>query len=605
MFVMGFKKINKALALVALSFLTAQYSFAEEAPKDDSDQVEKETSELNKEVPYDRGTRQIPGRDPRQLSFPTFIYESIPDINSSASDFVSVPDRWRQFYKGKWYDPYNQNVLKADVPIFGTQDHPWFFELSIISDLSTETRRLPIPIGVGGASTQNPTSTDQFGDGKQFGMAENLVTSFSLIQGNTSFKPQDFEFRFTPVFNINYANVEEDGVLRVDPAKGKERTDNFMGLLELFADVHLVNTSERYDFISSRVGVQPFISDFRGFVYNTSEPGARLFGNYDNNMYQFNVAYFRRLDKDTNSGLNTYFEDRFEDVYIANLYRQDTLALGHTMQVNVVHREDSAGNHKSDYDNNGFLVRPASIGDERSKNLSTTYFGVTGDGHFGRINTTEAFYYVTGSESHNQIAGRGTDVSAAMAALEASYDINWIRLRTSFFWASGDKDPFDGDANGFDAIIDNPNFAGGDVSFWQRQGIPFIGGGIVNLTNRNSLLPNLRAGKEEGQSNFVNPGVRLYNLGVDFEITPKLKLINNATYLQFDQVGALKALRQDGSFDRDIGLDLSSGFLYRPFLNNNVQIRVGAATMFVDDGLENLFGDKQLYQVFTNLILQY
>lgn len=554
-------------------------------------------------IPNSEAVRQRPGEEPRPITFPPHIYESVPDINSSASDFVPVPDRWRQFYQGKWYDPYNQNVLKADIPIFGSQDHPWFFEAAIISDFSTETRRLPIPVG--NASTDSPTSTDTFGDGQQFAMAENIVTSFSLIQGNTAFKPQDFEFRFTPVFNINYAKIEEDGILRVDPSKGQDRTDNHMGILELFADVHLVNITERYDFISSRVGVQPFISDFRGFIYNTSEPGARLFGNYDNNRYQFNLAYFRRIDKDTNSGLNTFFEDRFEDVYIANLYRQDTFALGHTLQASILHREDSAGNHAFDYDNNGFLVRPASIGDERPKNISTTYLGITGDGHFGRLNITEAFYYVTGSESHNPIAGRHVDINAAMAALEASYDIDWIRLRASFFWASGDRDPFDGDAEGFDAIFDNPNFAGGDISFWQRQGIPFIGGGVVGLTNRNSLLANLRAGKEEGQSNFVNPGVRLYNLGVDFELTPKLKLINNISYLQFDHLSSLNTLRHDGSFERDIGFDLSSGFLYRPFLNNNVQFRFGAAALFVEDGFENLFGDERLFQIFTNLILQY
>lgn len=556
-----------------------------------------------KEVPHDFGMRQRPGEEPRPLVFPSYIYEGIPDINSSASDFVAVPDRWRQLYTGKWYDPYNQNVLKADIPIFGDQAHPWFVEVSLISDLSTETRRLPIPVG--GASTDDPNEINTFGDFDQFTMAQNIIASFSLIQGNTTFRPQDFEFRFTPVFNLNYADVEEDGALRVDPSKGSDRLDNHLGILEWFADVHLVNISERYDFISSRVGIQPFISDFRGFVYNTSEPGIRLFGNADNNYYQYNLAYFRRIDKDTNSGANTTFDDRFEDVFIANLYGQDLPGLGHTSQVTVIHRQDTAGEHAPDYDNNGFLIRPASIGDERPKNLYTTYIGINGDGHFGRLNTTESFYYVTGSESHNPIAGRQVDINAAMAAFEASYDINWIRLRGSLFWASGDGDPFDGDAEGFDAIFDNPNFAGGDNSFWQRQGIPFIAGGIVNLTNRNSLLPDLRPGKEEGQSNFVNPGLRLYNVGVDFEITPKIKLINNVSYLQFDRVDTLRALRQDGSIDRNIGFDISSGFLYRPFLNNNVQIRVGGAALLVDEGLENLYGDRTLYQIFTNLILLY
>jgi hypothetical protein len=127
----------------------------------------------------------------------------------------------------------------------------------------------------------------------------------------------------------------------------------------------------------------------------------------------------------------------------------------------------------------------------------------------------------------------------------------------------------------------------------------------VNLVNRDSLLPNLRAGKEEGQSNFVNPGLRLFNLGFDMDLTPKLKMVNNVTYLQFDRTAVLRTLRQDGSISRDIGFDLSSGFIYRPFLNNNIEFRFGASMLLPRDGLENLFGDKTLYSLFTNMILQY
>jgi hypothetical protein len=75
--------------------------------------------------------------------------------------------------------------------------------------------------------------------------------------------------------------------------------------------------------------------------------------------------------------------------------------------------------------------------------------------------------------------------------------------------------------------------------------------------------------------------------------------------LQFDSTSVLRTLRQDGSLDRSIGYDFSSGFLYRPFLNNNVQIRIGASALRTDSGFENLFGDKVLYDVFSNLILQY
>ncbi len=547
--------------------------------------------------------RQRPGEGPQSTSFSPYIFESVPEINSSAPDFLTVPDRWRQLYVGKWYDPYNQNVVKGDIPVFGSPAHPWFVELGLTSDSLFEYRNIPTPVVP--SSSRHPESTDQFGGSEQAFFNQNLIFLFSLTQGNTTFKPQDFEFRFVPVMNFTYASIEEDGLLRVDASRGNSRGDEYIGPLELFADIHIANISDRYDFVSTRVGVQQFNADFRGFVYNVSEPGVRLFGNWDNNQWQYNLAYFRRIEKDTNSGLNTWFEDRYEDVVVTNLYSQDNPVLGHQVQGTIIYRADQAGDHKAEYDKNGFLVRPASIGDERPKNIYTTYFGLNGDGHFGRLNITESFYYVTGSESHNQIAGQQVDVSAAMAALEVSYDFDWIRLRSSLFWASGDDDAFDGNANGFDAIFDNPNFAGGDNSFWQRQGVPFIGGGIVSLVNRNSLLANLRPGKEQGQSNFVNPGIRIYNVGLDVEVTPTLKLINNVSYLQFDQTDVLETTRQDGSISRNIGFDLSTGMVYRPFLNNNVQFRFGGAVLLPASGTENLFGDERLYSLFSNLILAY
>lgn len=598
----GGNKVCQTLCLFALLVSPLSKAGAEDAAKA---AAEPTPTVFKVETPQPVPTEGFDRRftDKTTPSFPVNVYESIPPIESSASDFIPVPDRWRMFYAGKWYDPYNQNVLKADIPVFGKPTGLWFTELSIISDTLYESRRIPVPVGF--ASTKRPNSNNVFGNGDQWLFVQNVITSFGLIRGNTSFKPPDFELRVAPAFNFNHVEVSEDGLVKADPTYGDVRTDNFVGFQELFADVHLANISERYDFVSSRIGIQQFNADFRGFLFNTSEPGARFFGNYDNNKTQFNLAGFSRLDKDTNSGINTMFFDRHEDVFVANLFRQDMLALGHTTLFSVVHRADTAGNSGFRYDSNNFLVRPTPIGDQRFKNIYSTYFGVGGDGHFGRVNTTTQFYYVTGSESHSPIANRQVDINAGMFAQELSYDIDFVRLRTSFMWASGDRDPYDGQATGFDAIFDNPNFAGGDLSFWQRQAIPFVGGGGTNLVNRNSLLPNYRPGKEMGQSNFVNPGLRLYNLGLDIEILPELKLINNASFLQFDQTASLEALRQDGSINRDIGVDLSSGFLYRPFLNNNVQIRLGAAVLLPGQGQKNLFGDRTNYEAFTNLILQY
>ncbi len=549
----------------------------------------------------DSEIRQRPGSEDKTI-FRPFIYESVPDINSSASEFVPVPDRWRQFYTGKWYDPYNQNVLKGDIPVFGSPGHEWFLEMGVISDTMFERSKIALPVGV--ASTSESGRLNTIGNGSLSIAVQNIIPSFSLIRGNTTFKPPEFELRAIPVINFNHVESEETGVLNIDPSEGKDRDDEHVGFLDLFADVHLANISPQYDFISSRVGIQQFQSDFRGFVFTDSAPGLRLFGNSENNLWQYNLAAFSRLDKDTNSGINT-FDSRHEKVFVGNLYRQDWPVHGHQISGSVIYREDTAGDYGFHYDENGFLRRPASIGDEREKNIYSTYFGLTADGHIDRINTTSAAYYVTGSESHNPIAAQKVNVSAFMFAQEISYDIDWIRLRASALWASGDSDPYDDRATGFDAIVDNPNFAGGDLSYWQRQALPLIGGGEVFLVNRNSFLPNLRAGKEEGQSNYVNPGIRLLNVGADFEVLPQLKLITNISYLQFDQVETLNALRQDGSFNRDIGFDFSAGILYRPFLNNNIQFRFGASALEPKDGVKNLYGDETLYTLFTNLILEY
>src|SRR2546425_8550340 len=117
-----------------------------------------------------------------------------------------------------------------------------------------------------------------------------------------------------------------------------------------------------------------------------------------------------------------------------------------------------------------------------------------------------------------------------MAAAEFSVDRDWTRYRVSLFYSSGDANPRDGRARGFDAILDLPSFGGGIFSFWNREGIRLTGSGVL-LTTPGSLLPSLRSSKEEGQANFVNPGIFLVNAGADFDITPKLRGDRKSTRL--------------------------------------------------------------------------
>jgi hypothetical protein len=358
--------------------------------------------------------------------------------------------------------------------------------------------------------------------------------------------------------------------------------------------------------VSVRAGIQEFNADFRGFLFVDEQPGVRFFGNLDSNRWQYNLAYFNLLEKNTNSGLNTWAR-RDQQVIIANAYRQDFLFQGYTAQFSVSYNDDQGGIH---YDDNGFLVRPSPIGvvifnnQIKTHSIHAAYLGWTGDGHIGRVNLTHAFYQALGTDSFNPLAGRPVTINAQMAALELSVDKDWIRFKGSAFYASGDANPRNGQARGFDAIEDFPEFAGGIFSLWNREGIRLTGAG-VNLTSPDSLLPSLRSDKDEGQANFVNPGIFLANLGMDFDLTPKLRGFVNVNYLRFEDTQPLELLLFQSPIHHTIGVDSSLGVRYRPPLTENISITAGAAALVPGQGLRDIYTGKMLYSVFTNVRFQF
>jgi len=363
------------------------------------------------------------------------------------------------------------------------------------------------------------------------------------------------------------------------------RHRDFIALQEAFFEYHLGDRSQNYDFWTSRVGIQPFVSDFRGFIFNDTNLGLRLFGNADNNRLQYNVAYFNMREKDTYSGLNS-FDSRDQQVLIANLYRQDFLTPGYTTQLSFHMNWDDGQTH---YDKNDFLVRPAQLGDFSTEHdVRVGYLGWAGDGHIGRLNINHAFYWALGEDELNGLAGQRVDVNAQMAALELSYDRDWIRFKLSGFWASGDSDPLDDRATGFDSILDQPSFVGGPFSWYAHEGIN-LAGTAVNLKSNDSLLPNLRSSKIEGQSNFVNPGVKILGVGFDADVTPKLRAFFNANYIWFDQTAPLERALQTNKVSDRLGLDLSLGLKYRPLLTENIVIGAGIGFFIPDEGYKDIY----------------
>jgi hypothetical protein len=526
---------------------------------------------------------------------------------------VPVIDRWRivkqlGLMPYDVRDPYNPNVLKGDLPVLQKQLGPdWFFNLSAVSDSVIELRRLPTAVGV--QSTQNAGSNGTLGRGRQSTLAETGIIGLSLIKGNTVFRPPDYEFRFVPVVNLNRTVAQEVRTINVDPMQGRTRNDGFFGVQELFVDKHLRDVSPRYDFDSVRVGIQPFTSDFRGFLFLDQPLGVRFFGTRDNNQWQYNAGVFRRLEKDTNSGLNDVTQRlRGDDVYVANLYRQDWPVPGFTAQGIVLHNRNREGNRGQFYDENGFLQRPAIFGTGRPHNYNVTYLGLNGDGHFGRWNVTASGYYATGSDDRGMFSGVRESIGAYFGAMELSRDFDWVRVRASALFASGDKNPFDSKAGGFDAVLENPLIAGAATSYWIRQAIPLIGGGNTSLTIRNGVLASLRTSREHGQSNFTNPGIHLFGIGADFDVRPQFRVLTNVNYLEFDNLSSLATLRQQRLTSTRIGTDVSAGIQYRPLFNQNIVVNASAAALFPARGLKELYGnavDGTQYSVLINILLAY
>ncbi len=190
------------------------------------------------------------------------------------------------------------------------------------------------------------------------------------------------------------------------------------------------------------------------------------------------------------------------------------------------------------------------------------------------MNLTTSVYYAFGEEDGSVFVTEQSDISALFAAAELSMDFDWIRPRLSFLYGSGDDDPFDDESNGFDAIFENPQFAGADTSYWIRQAVPLIGGGRVALSGRNAVLAEPAVVEGRGPVELRQSRLWLVGVGADLDVLPELRLSLNWNSLWFDNTAVLEVARNQGSIDEAIGQDVSLSLTYRPFMTQNIVVRV-------------------------------
>jgi len=566
-----------------------------------------------------------------------------------------IPNRWRianpdtrryddpkidaTYAPSHLWDPFNRSTLKGDFPIFGRHN---FLDISVSSETLVEDRMVPV---ASPASSVEPGEPGFFGRGDQLAVVQNFRVSLDFFGGSAGFKPVSYDLRITPEFDVNYLLVRENAITNANVQDGIHRTDTSVGMQELFFEKRLFTNSSSafrradatdetgsayFDFTSVRVGIQRFTSDFRGFIFSDEQPGARLFGTLKDNKYQYNLAFFNMIEKDANSGLNRW-RSREQKVFIANLYRTDFLFPGYNFNFSALFNDDPPSLL---IDKDGFIVRPTPIGlldlgeaPPLRQGIRAGYVGVTGDGHIGRINVSNAFYQAFGTLSRNPFdvlpPQREMHINAQLAALELSYEKDWMTYRASFFFTSGDGNPLGTHATGFDGIVPNQQFAGGGflgsqaladrglinnafeaggVNFLNREAIPLTSTGVF-LFGPNSLIPNMRGGLFEGQANFQNPGVLLYNAGMDAKITPKLRSSLNVNYLKFDRTEVLEAVLFQSHIPSSIGVDAGLGLQYRPLLSDNIVITSGFGALFPGQGFRDIYNGRVFFSAFINLRL--
>jgi hypothetical protein len=498
---------------------------------------------------------------------------------------VAVPDRWRLVdelgYRVDWLDSYQgNNPLKGDRPVFGDDG---FFSVNAVSGSLLEERRIA-STAAGMPDDRGPRTATH---GELF-YNQSLSLDAVLYRGDTVFRPPDWQTRFTTV-------LSSSGVR----AGGSTDHANTAAVQALWFEKRLREVSAHDDFDSARVGIQPLTSDFRGFLLSDQPLAARLFGTRDNNIFQYNLALFRSLRKNSVSLNDLGASLPHNDAVLANVYWQDFPRKGITSAFVAAYdrnREPSTQELLDPGVANAAAVRAR-------HDYDVGYLGYGVDGHFGWLNATAMTYGLLGRERQGTFTGMSERLQAWFAAAELSVDSDYRRWRLSLLHASGDANPHDQRATGFDGLTANPVFAGTDSSFFIHQQLA-LAGGAFNLKARNALLPTLNPAGGGGQDNFSNPGLDLAGVGLDLDFGPKWRISFDANQLWFDQPGVLADLMLR-PVPRNFGAEFAVNAFWRPFSNQNVILRMSNAALLRGAGYRALYDGGMPYSTFVFLTVSY
>lgn len=536
---------------------------------------------------YDR--EETPPKEPREPRKEQTIGELLPFELSAR-----VPERWWLPFleDSRW-----ASTLKGGAPIGGTED--LYLSLGAVDRFTVQWRDLPTPTGLSGSGSVSP---DFFGSGKQTYLQNDLVLFAELSRRAEWETEGDWKLRLAPIVRTTALDVSELGVVSLDP-DDIDREDHQISLAEGYFEYRWLEPWDGTRDTRVELGILPFRSDFRGFVFHDANLGGRATWTASDESWTADAAVFSMLDRDTNSQLLELDESRDQLVAIARVEFHDWAPVkgelrGYDTQFSLHWSDDERGTH---FDDNGFPISPPAFGAGQPHEVEAFYLGWAGEGKLGPVDVSHAVYEVLGEDTLNPIAAQELDINAQLAALEVGWNLGPFRMQGFGLYASGDDDPLDDAGEGFDAILDAPIFAGSRLSFWTTQAFDLVG---TNLKSALSPLPDLSPSGTEGQAGFVNPGLDMVGLSAGIEPLPGLLAQGGVSYLAFDDTDSLEALLGLSDISRDIGWEFFLGAQYWPGFAEGLAFEVGASVLFPGEGLQRMYqSDEALESVIVGLSL--
>ncbi len=258
----------------------------------------------------------------------------------------------------------------------------------------------------------------------------------------------------------------------------------------------------------------------------------------------------------------------------------------------MVYNRNREGRRRS-IDDNGFLVRPALLGD-RARRATTTsaYLGYNGDGHFGRLNLTASAYGAFGRRTATASSPTSAaDIRAGFAAAEASLRFRLdARARCRALYASGDKQSVRQQARPASTRSSRTRiFAGADTSYWIRQSDP-AGRRRRRRAQRRATACSTTCARRRNRASRTStiPGLRLLGVGADFDLTPQLRVSANAQpALVRQHRGARRRCATQAPIARSIGWDaVGGGDLAAVHVTQNIVFRLSGAVLLPGERLQ-------------------